>query len=156
MQSSKNDELLELSSYVKTRHSFYFANSIHLFHIICEEILSSEPIELIKCNNNVFIFKYYQTQKIYKVTCEIIPPQEVVNILNKSLYDIELNLNDEYVKVPEIYKTDFEDVLKQHLNEYLAPKPHENVNDTKRDDYVTMAEIFQSGDDNYNQGKILK
>ncbi|CAG8568432.1 707_t:CDS:2 [Funneliformis mosseae] len=108
---------------VAYKHSFFHLILVNLFKITCEEILDKfEPMTSNTVTDKVFLFTYNQIN--YKITCEYVPSPMVVDILNKKVYDVDTNFNEQqqrpFVDFPKGYKVDFESSLKPYLDVYLA------------------------------------
>ncbi|PKC06835.1 hypothetical protein RhiirA5_419031 [Rhizophagus irregularis] len=100
------------------------SNDFYIYHIKCREISIqllndfSSNVSNINFNQNEYIF-YYQKQsdnRIYQVVCEIISPSFIVNLLNKTIYGIEIeqNIGEELT-----FKFDQKENLKFYLTQYL-------------------------------------
>ncbi|CAG8627450.1 14989_t:CDS:2 [Funneliformis mosseae] len=116
-------QALSSGTVVAAKHSFFHNISVNLYKITCEEILDTfEPMTSNTVTVKVFLFIHNQIN--YKITCEYIPSPMAVDILNKVVYDVDTNLNEQqqrpFVEFPKEYKVDFESSLKPYLDMYLA------------------------------------
>lgn len=126
-----------------TRHSFYHNINNYIFEIICDEILETfEPMTSDTVTSKVFFFAYnsYNSTQHYKITCKVLSSSMVTYMLNKNVYSVDLNLNDQqqrqFVEFPEEIKVDFEFKLKPRLDEYLAQVPLQRGNANASCEYL--------------------
>ncbi|CAG8609882.1 10608_t:CDS:2 [Funneliformis caledonium] len=132
---------------VAYKYSFFHLILVNLFKITCEEILDNfEPMTSNTVTDKVFLFTY--NQKNYKITCEYIPSPMVVDILNKKVYDVDTNLNEQqqrpFVDFPKGYKVDFESSLKPYLDMYLA-QVHIQNDQSGNENGRYVFKLFRSG-----------
>ncbi|CAB4441522.1 unnamed protein product [Rhizophagus irregularis] len=96
----------------------------HIYHIKCKEISIqllneiSNNVSNINFNQNEYFFFYQQQSdnRIYQVVCEIVSPSSIINFLNKTIYEIEIEQN---IGEELIFKFDQKENLKFYLTQYL-------------------------------------
>ena len=74
----------------------------------------------ININQNEYIFFYQQqsNNQIYQVVCEIVSPSLIINHLNKTIYNIEIDQN--IGREMLIFTFDQKENLKSYLTQYLS------------------------------------
>ena len=106
-------------------------NDIYHYYVNCKEIPNDNVAYLlnkslkernIQPNENECIFYYQQyNNRLYQVTCEIVPPFLVNNCLSKTFLGVELqqNMEQEHLTLTFDQKEYLERHLKKYLSQYL-------------------------------------
>ena len=97
-------------------------NDLCNYCINCSEVSFGTAIELlnvpnINYNQSEYIFFYQQQYKIYRVACEIVPPSLITNFLNRNIFGIEVEQNEQERLS---FTFDQKENLKFYLTQYLS------------------------------------
>jgi hypothetical protein len=98
-------------------------NDLHTYHVKCKEIsfqlLDEFSNNVYNINRNKYVFFYQQQNgdQIYQIVCEIVSPSFIINFLNKTIHENEIEQNVGHEEL--IFKCNQMKNLKSYLTQYL-------------------------------------
>ncbi|GBC00217.1 hypothetical protein RclHR1_03790010 [Rhizophagus clarus] len=127
-QSSQESIISHVSHAMNEYRFFYENNDYQIYDILCREISIdqllnnyNDSIHNYNQPNNIYVFCFQNPidKKIYRVSCEMMSHSLIVKILNKTLYNIELNLNEHQQQRQQEFSKEHKKNLEFHLKNLL-------------------------------------